>query len=77
MALAFRDVNIDLPGFPALQRGGNGPLGLKLGLDLRGGTHLVYQADTGTEMSFTFSEDANEQDITQVLEGFGCSLSSR
>ena len=40
-ALAFRDVNIDLPGFPAWQRGGNGPLGLKLGLDLRGGTHLV------------------------------------
>ena len=70
-ALAFRDVNIDLPGFPALQRGGNGPLGLKLGLDLRGGTHLVYQADTGTEMSFTFSEDANEQDITQVLKDSG------
>ena len=70
-ALAFRDVNIDLPGFPALQRGGNGPLGLKLGLDLRGGTHLVYQADTGTDMSLTFSEDANEQDITQVLEDSG------
>jgi len=70
-ALAFRDVNIDLPGFPALQRGGNGPLGLKLGLDLRGGTHLVYQADTGTEMSFTFSEDANEEDITRVLEDSG------
>ena len=67
-ALAFRDVNIDLPGFPALQRGGNGPLGLKLGLDLRGGTHLVYQADTGTEMFFTFLEDADEQDITRVLE---------
>ena len=67
-ALAFRDVNIDLPGFPALQRGGNGPLGLKLGLDLRGGTHLVYQADTGTEMSFTFSEDTDEEAITEVLE---------
>ena len=70
-SLAFRDVNIDLPGFPELQRGGNGPLGLKLGLDLRGGTHLVYQADTGTEMTLTFSEDANEQDITQVLEESG------
>jgi len=70
-ALAFRDVNIDLPGFPALQRGGNGPLGLKLGLDLRGGTHLVYQADTGTDMSITFAEDANEQDINQVLEDSG------
>ena len=69
--LAFRDVNIDLPGFPALQRGGNGPLGLKLGLDLRGGTHLVYQADTGTEMSLTFTEDANQADITGVLEELG------
>ena len=67
-ALACRDVNIDLPGFPALQRGGNGPLGLKLGLDLRGGTHLVYQADTGTVTSVTFSEDANEEDINRVLE---------
>ena len=65
--LAFGNVNIDLPGFH-LQRGGNGPLGLKLGLDLRGGSHLVYQADTSTQMSLTFTEDANEQDIIGVLE---------
>ena len=71
VALAFRDVNVDLPGFPALQRGGNGPLGLKLGLDLRGGSHLVYQADTSTQMSFTFTEDANKQDIIGVLEESG------
>ena len=70
-ALGFRDVNIDIPLFPALQRGGNGPLGLKLGLDLRGGTHLVYQAVTGTDMSFTFSADANEEDINKVLEESG------
>ena len=53
-ALGFRDVNIDIPGFPAMERGGTGPLGLKLGLDLRGGGHLVYQADTGTRMDVAF-----------------------
>ena len=70
-SLGFRNVNFDLPGFPALQRGGNGPLGLKLGLDLRGGAHLVYQADTGTNMSITFAEDAAEEDINRVLEESG------
>ena len=38
-ALGFREINVDLPGFSALERGGSGPLGLKLGLDLRGGGH--------------------------------------
>ncbi|PKB83778.1 MAG: protein-export membrane protein SecD [SAR202 cluster bacterium Io17-Chloro-G9] len=54
-ALGFRAVNIDIPGFPALERGGTGPLGLKLGLDLRGGGHLVYQADTGTRVDVVFT----------------------
>ncbi len=54
-ALGFSNINIDLPGFPALERGGNGPLGLKLGLDLRGGGHLVYQADTGTRVDVVFA----------------------
>ncbi len=54
-ALGFRAINVDLPGFPALVRDGSGPLGLKLGLDLRGGGHLVYQADTGTRFNLTFA----------------------
>lgn len=53
-ALGFRNVNIDIPGFPAMERGGTGPLGLKLGLDLRGGGHLVYQADTSTRLDVAF-----------------------
>ena len=53
-ALGFRNVYIDIPGFPAMERGGTGPLGLKLGLDLRGGGHLVYQADTSTRMDVVF-----------------------
>ena len=45
-ALAFSEVNIF--GFV---RGGDSPLGLTLGLDLEGGTHLVYKAmpDDGRE----------------------------
>ena len=52
--LGFQNVYVKIPGFPALERGGSGPMGLKLGLDLRGGGHLVYQADTGTRVDVTF-----------------------
>jgi preprotein translocase subunit SecD len=58
-ALGFKDINIDIPGFPRIERDGSGPLGLKLGLDLRGGGHLVYQADTGTKFDVTFLEDVS------------------
>jgi len=74
-ALGFRDINIDVPGFPKLERGGTGPLGLKLGLDLRGGGHLVYQADAGSRFLVTFSKPADLDAVTGVLrdlafEGF-------
>ena len=59
-ALGFRDVNVDIPGFPALERSGNGPMGLKLGLDLQGGGHLVYQADTGTRLDVIISTNPPE-----------------
>ncbi len=42
-------------------------MGLKLGLDLQGGAHLVYQADTGTVLTVTFPEDA-EADPAAVEE---------
>ncbi len=46
--LAFR--HIDLPG-EGLDRNGTGPLGLTLGLDLKGGSHLIYRAEEGTNPS--------------------------
>ncbi len=70
-ALAFREVNVNLPGFPDLNRGGAGPLGLKLGLDLRGGGHLVYQADTGTRIEIAFTEPAEAVVIEEALESLG------
>ena len=69
-ALGFRAINIDIPGLPALNREGAGPLGLKLGLDLSGGGHLVYQADTGSRFDVTLLEPADLADISAALEGF-------
>ena len=66
-SLGFTYIDLKIPGIPRLERGGNGPLGLKLGLDLRGGTHLVYQADTGTSISFTLAEESSTQDIEELL----------
>ena len=67
-ALGFKNINIDIPGFPELDRDGSGPLGLKLGLDLRGGGHLVFQADTGTRFDITFTEDVSPSDLNTTLE---------
>ena len=69
-ALGFRSIYIDIPGLPTLDREGAGPLGLKLGLDLSGGGHLVYQADTGSRFDVTLLEPTNLQDIATALSGF-------
>lgn len=42
-ALSFSNINIGV-GDLRIQRGGTGPLGMQLGLDLEGGVSLVYQA---------------------------------
>ncbi|MBU17849.1 MAG: protein translocase subunit SecD [Chloroflexi bacterium] len=68
-ALGFKDIDIDVPGFPRIERDGTGPLGLKLGLDLRGGGHLVYQADTGTRFDVTFADDVTINDLVTTLQG--------
>lgn len=70
-SLAFQEINSDLPGLPQFQRGGLGPLGLRLGLDLRGGAHLVYQADVGTQIDATFGGPVNAADVEAVIAGLG------
>ena len=67
-ALGFKDINIDIPGFPRIERDGTGPLGLKLGLDLTGGGHLVYQADTGTKFEVTFADEVPINDLATTLQ---------
>ena len=51
VALALPEIHIGIPGLPRIDRSATGPLGLKLGLDLQGGAHLVYQAETGTTLA--------------------------
>ena len=58
VSLALPEIHVGIPGVPRLDRANTGPLGLKLGLDLQGGAHLVYQADTGTVLTVTFPGDA-------------------
>ena len=67
-SLSWRNVNVDIPGVFDLQRGGTGPLGLKLGLDLRGGGHLVYQADTGTRFDVTFLDPISAAEVIGALQ---------
>ena len=64
-SLAFPEVRINLPGSNVFTRGSSGPLGLKLGLDLRGGGHLVYQADTETRVNVVFGEEIT---ATQIVD---------
>ena len=66
-ALGFKTINIDIPGFPEVNRDGSGPFGLKLGLDLRGGGHLVYQADTGSRFDLTFAEPVDFSELSAAL----------
>ena len=66
-SLALPEIRIAIPGLPRLDRAETGPLGLKLGLDLQGGAHLVYQAQTGTTLDVTFADDA-EAEIGAVEE---------
>ena len=83
VALALPEIHIGIPGLPRIDRSATGPLGLKLGLDLQGGAHLVYQAETGTTLAVSFEEGAEvdadailaaladagyEADVTQVGE---------
>ena len=70
-SLGFKDLHIAIPGLPTLVRGGTGPLGLKLGLDLQGGGHLVYQADTGATIDIAFDQNVSTEDINQVLSELG------
>ena len=74
-SLAFREVRINLPGSAQFERGGSGPLGLKLGLDLRGGGHLVYQADTGTRILVVFGETVTTRQIVDTANELQISVS--
>ncbi|MQF69112.1 protein translocase subunit SecD [SAR202 cluster bacterium AD-804-J14_MRT_500m] len=68
--LIIGNQDIDLPG-ESLDRGGSGPLGLVLGLDLRGGAHLVYEAQNPARISATFTEPLSEDEVRKALRSMG------
>jgi len=67
-ATAIYFPQINLLGF---ERGGDGPLGLRLGLDIQGGTHLVYQ--TEDENPSPGQMEGLIQNINRRIDKFGVS----
>jgi preprotein translocase subunit SecD len=54
-----------------LKRGGDAFLGMKLGLDLQGGSHLVYQARGVNELTVTFGSAPNLSDVREAIADAG------
>ena len=65
-ALSFKEIHIG-----NLDRDGGGPLGLTLGLDLQGGSHLVYQANLPDQVKVTFEEDVENAELRALLDELG------
>jgi preprotein translocase subunit SecD len=66
--LGFKELHVNVPGFPTLDRVGNGPLGLKLGLDLSGGASLGYQADVDPRVEVTMGTTVDMAKVLEILE---------
>ena len=72
VTLSFKEIH--LPGF---DREGNGPLGLTLGLDLQGGSFLIYQAAVPDEIDVTYGALAEgdpaieEADVLAAIQSSG------
>ena len=64
--LSVRDIHIG-----GLDREGSGPLGLTLGLDLKGGSHLMYQADLPDQVILTFQDTVEESQLRKLLDDLG------
>ena len=72
-SLAFQEISISLGGI-SLERGGDTILGLRLGLDLEGGSHLVYEARPTDSQSPTSEQmDGVINTIERRVNSFGVS----
>ena len=68
--LAFKEIHISIPVLDIdIDRDGSGPLGLTLGLDLQGGSHLVYQADIPVEV--TYQDSIDESQLRALMSELG------
>ena len=64
--LALKEIHI-----LSFDREASGPLGLTMGLDLQGGSHLVYQADLPDEARVTFQEPVEEAQLRDLMDELG------
>jgi preprotein translocase subunit SecD len=70
-SVAFQEINISLGGLK-LERGGDTIFGLQLGLDLEGGSHLVYEAQPSDGQAPTSDQmDGAIQTIERRVNSFG------
>ena len=65
-ALSFRNIDVF-----NLERSNDGPLGLKLGLDLQGGVMLWYEADLPDQIDVVFQDEVAYEDLQSLLEDQG------
>ncbi len=64
-------VALVLDQLPFSNAAGGGPLGLTLGLDLQGGSLLIYEAELPDQASVTFSDPVEEADLLALLADAG------
>ncbi|MFH1141162.1 MAG: protein translocase subunit SecD [Chloroflexota bacterium] len=69
-ALAFQSFDLRFLGL-RLQRGSDAILGMRLGLDLQGGVHLLYQARGKKEMAITFQDPVKLDAVRTVMGDLG------
>ena len=61
-------VALSVDDLPFVDAAGGGPLGLTLGLDLQGGSLLIYEAELPDEAQVRFDEPVEEGDLRDLLD---------
>ncbi len=65
-SLTFQNIDIVAMG-NRFERGSDAILGMRLGLDLQGGSHLVYQARGTQELTITFEEPVSDLEAVSTV----------
>ena len=65
-SLTFQNIDVRALGI-RFERGSDAILGMRLGLDLQGGSHLVYQARGSKELTITFEETVSDLEAVNAV----------
>jgi preprotein translocase subunit SecD len=68
LSLSFKNIDIEGRFLPTFKRGSDNVLGIKLGLDLEGGAHLVYKADYGSTIAMVTNTPISPDILAAVIE---------